>query len=225
MPDLNTNIHLDMFAAGKRKRSFAARLKKAIMVLRGKDDIYGLEWGDPETNPPLQYVRDHFLLPYISADKTVVEIGPGGGRWTRYMLSAKRIYAVDYHPEILNELKANITTTNIVPVTNSGDDFPSIPEGSIDFLFSFGTFVHLDLDIIDRYLKNIKPLLKAEGEVVIQYADFTKPLAQTNEGFSNNDPDKMRQLVKSHGYVIKEEDVKTMWHSSIIRFGRDHLVG
>ena len=219
MPDLNTDIHLDMFAEGKRKRSFTARLKKALRVLRGKDDVYGLEWGDPESNPPLRYVRDHFLVPYISPEKTLVEIGPGGGRWTRYMLEAKKIYAVDYHPEILNELKANISACNIVHVVNHGADFPTIPPASIDFLFSFGTFVHLDLDIIDQYLANMKQLLKPDGQVVLQYADFTKPLARSNVGFSNNNPERMRRLVTSHGYSILEEDDKTLWHSAIIRFG------
>ena len=34
---------------------------------------------------------------------TAVEIGPGGGRWTRYLLGFKSIYAVDYHDEVLRE--------------------------------------------------------------------------------------------------------------------------
>lgn len=101
---------------------------------------------------------------------------------------------------------------------NNGDDFPGIPDGSVDFLFSFGVFVHLDVDIIDSYLRNIKPLLKRDSNVVIQYSDKTKPIAKNIKGFSENDPDKMRELVLTHGYEIKEEDTKTMWHSSIIRF-------
>jgi 16S rRNA A1518/A1519 N6-dimethyltransferase RsmA/KsgA/DIM1 with predicted DNA glycosylase/AP lyase activity len=63
---------------------------------------------DPETVPPLGYVRDHFLRPYLYPDATVLEIGPGGGRWTQYMLGVKKNYAVDYHTELLSELKRNI---------------------------------------------------------------------------------------------------------------------
>ena len=219
MPKFDTTLHIDMFRAGKRGRSLAARIKKAVNVLLAKDDVYGLEWGNPEVSPPLCYVRDHFLTPYLSPNTTVVEIGPGGGRWTRYMLNAKQIYAVDYHQELLNELKSNFNVSNITYVKNNGDNFPNIPNGSIDFLFSFGTFVHLDVEIIDCYLRNMKPLLKHESNVVIQYSDKTKPIGKNNKEFSENDPDKMRKLILSHGYSIYEEDVKTMWHSSIVRFG------
>ena len=43
-------------------------------------------------------------------------------------------------------------------------------------------------------------------------------MAQSNEGFSDNDPETMRRLVTESGYRIVEEDVTTMWHSALIRF-------
>jgi ubiquinone/menaquinone biosynthesis C-methylase UbiE len=208
-----------MFRAGKRRRSFGSRLKSAVSALVGAHDVYGLEWTDPEVNPPLRYIRDHFVKPYVTADTTVLEVGPGGGRWTRYMLTAKRIYAVDFHQELLDELKSNFGAPNITYIKNNGDDFPGVPDGSIDFLFSFGTFVHLDVEIIGRYLLNMRRVLKPRASVLLHYSDKTKPLAQSNSGFSVNDPDTMRALVSSHGYAIYEEDTKTLWHSSIIRFG------
>ena len=219
MPKLDTTMHLDMLRSGKRQRSLTSRIKKALRVLLTKNDIYGLEWGDPDVVPPLSYIRDHFLRPYLLPNSTIIEIGPGGGRWTRYTLNVSHIYAVDYHQELLNELKSNFDANNITYIKNNGDDFPNIPDGSIDFLFSFGTFVHLDTDIIDRYLRNMKPLLMNHSNVVLQYSDQTKPLGKNNIGFSENSPDKMRALILSHGYTIYEEDVKTLWHSSIVRFG------
>jgi hypothetical protein len=79
--------------------------------------------------------------------------------------------------------------------------------------------VHLDLGIINRYLINMKRLIREGSNVIIQYSDNTKPIARNTNGFSDNDPDKMRDLILSNGYLIYEEDVKTMWHSSIVRFG------
>ena len=217
MPSLQTTLHLDMFGRGRRQRRPFDRIKRAAQVLFERN-VYGLEWGDPEQVPPLQYVRDHFLRPYVSSDTTVLEIGPGGGRWTRYMLHAKQIYAVDYHQELLDELKANLGPDKITFIRNHGDDFPGIAPACIDFVFSFGAFVHLDLDIIDRYLNNLKPLLKPSTNVVIHYSDKTKPLGRENKGFSENDPEKMAAVIKAHGYRILEEDTKTMWHSSVVRF-------
>lgn len=81
MPEVDTTLHLDMYRAGKKRRTLYARIRQALQVLLARGDVYGLEWGDPETSPPLAYVRDHFLLPYISQETTALEIGPGGGRW------------------------------------------------------------------------------------------------------------------------------------------------
>lgn len=219
MPELDTPLHLDMYRGGKKRRSLGKRLKKALRILLSKDDIYGLEWGDPEMSPPLRYVRDHFLRPYISPQATVVEIGPGGGRWTRYMLKAKKVYAVDYHQELLDELRSNFRAPVLSYVKNEGDNFPGVPDRSVDLIFSFGAFVHFDIDLIGRYLRHMGPLLKPEANVVLQYSDKTKPLARMTATFSENDPDRMRRLVEAQGYCIYEEDTKTLHHSSLVRFG------
>jgi hypothetical protein len=57
MPPLDTRLHLDMFRRGKRQRSISHRLKAAIDALFARNNVYGLEWGDPEVLPPLRYVR------------------------------------------------------------------------------------------------------------------------------------------------------------------------
>jgi hypothetical protein len=64
----------------------------------------------------------------------------------------------------------------------------------------------------------MKLILKPGANVVIQYSDKTKIMAQLNESFSENTPKKMRRMVLKAGYTIREEDLTTMWHSSVIRF-------
>ena len=219
MPTLDSPLHLDMYRTGQKNRRLPARVKQALKILLGRGNVYGLEWGDPDTSPPLAYIKDHFLLPYMTGATTAIEIGPGGGRWTRYMLGVQRLYAVDFHQELLNELKSNFAFPNVMFVKNNGDDFPGIPNESVDFIFSFGTFVHLDIEIIERYLQSMRALLKPQANVVIQYADKSKPLGRANQGFSENHPELMRRTVSSQGYFIYEEDVQTLWHSSVIRFG------
>lgn len=168
MPELDTQLHIKMFRNWKRKRSLARRLVMAANIVFGKQDMYGLQWGDPDSSPPLTYIRDQYLRPYIGAETYVIEIGPGGGRWTRYMKDVKQLYAIDYHQDILNELRGTLRWRNISFIKNNGDDFPGIPENSIDLVFSFGVFVHLDIDIIERYLKHMKPLLKTGANAIIQ---------------------------------------------------------
>jgi len=218
MPDLNTSLHLDMLESFRRRNSALSRLVRAVKTALWSKDIYGLQWGDPEVVEPLRFIRNQYVLPYVDPQHTALEIGPGGGRWTRYLLGFKRLYVVDYHPELLDELRRNFNEPNMVFIKNNGTDFPGVEPGSIDYLFSFGTFVHLDLDVIDAYLKSMKGIVKPGANIVIQYSDKTKIMAQMNPGFSNNTPERMRQMIVSAEYRILEEDLTTMWHSSLVRF-------
>lgn len=203
MPDLKTSLHLDMLKSAQAQNS---------------SQIYGLDWGDPEFVAPLRFTCDRFVRPYIDPKHCALEIGPGGGRWTRYLLGFEKLYVVDYHAELIAEVRKNFNRPNMVFITNNGTDFPGVGKRSIDFLFSFGVFVHLDIPLIEAYLKNIKPILKPKANVVIHYSDKTKIMAQMNSSFSENDPERMRALVTTAGYKIVDEDITTMWHSSVMRF-------
>lgn len=206
-----------MLKRSKRRRNLGLRIVKAVKRELSYGGIYGLEWGDPEVVEPLRFVRERYLLPYVNDQHCGVEIGPGGGRWTQYMLGFKKLYVVDYYPQLLEELQRHFKSPNMTFIKNNGTDFPGIAERSVDYLFSFGTFVHLDTKLIADYLRNMKRILKAGANVVIHYSDKTKIMAQTNDGFSENTPEQMRSLVLGAGYKICEEDLTSMWHSSIIR--------
>lgn len=218
MPDLNTMLHLNMLKNFTKSRSLPIRLLKAMKKEMLSKDIYGLDWGDPDIVAPLKFVRDQYIRPYINSTHKAIEIGPGGGRWTRYLLGFGELYVVDYYTEMLEQLQKNFQGKNLRFIQNNGTDFPGIEDVSIDYLFSFGTFVHLDNELIEAYLKNLKPKIKPGANIVIQYSDKTKIMAQMNDGFSDNTPDLMRQMVANTGFNILEEDLTTMWHSSIIRF-------
>jgi len=217
MPDLSTSLHLDMLSRSRRENSFSKRIFRAFRGL--SRPLYGLEWGDPEVVSPLKFIKQRYVLPYVNAQHKAVEIGPGGGRWTRYLLGFDTLYAVDHHQELLDELQRNFgRRRNVRFIKNNGTDFPGIDRNSIDYLFSFGTFVHLDFNLIEAYLLAIRLIIKPEANVVIQYSDKTKIMAQIIEGFSDNTPDKMREAVRLTGYRILEEDTTSLWHSSVIRF-------
>jgi len=217
MPKLDTNIHLNMLKNFSKKK-LLKRIYNAVTKEIKRNNIYGLEWGDPETVEPLKYVKENFVNPYLNKTHTALEIGPGGGRWTQYLLQFERLYLVDYHKELLDELRQNFNQENFVWIKNNGFDFPQIQTDSIDYLFSFGVFVHLDIDIIENYLKNIFLILKPNGNVILQYSDKHKIMAQKNNGFSENTPEIMRKLILDNGFTILEEDTTSLWHSSIIRF-------
>lgn len=205
MPPLNTKLHVAMLQDALRKGQ------------PSRDGLYGMQWGDPDRYAPLITIRDHWLLPYVHAGKTAIEIGPGGGRWTRYLSGFGRLYVVDHYPELLAELRKNFARPNIVEVLNNGTDFPGIPEGSVDFVFSFGCFVHLDARIIRAYLANLRAVVHPATQLVIHYSDKNKPGA-AHPDFSDNDPRRMRAMVERAGYRIEEEDTTFLDSAAIMRF-------
>lgn len=219
MPPLESSMHLDMLAQWRRKNSLARRAIRAVQAGLSLP-LYGLEWGDPDIVEPLRFIKERFVLPYVNAQHDALEIGPGGGRWTRYLVGFRTLAAVDYHAELLDELSRNFgKRRNIRFIKNNGTDFPGLDPGSIDYVYSFGTFVHLDFNLIEAYLDSIKTIIKPTANVVIQYSDKTKIMSQINEGFSDNTPARMRAAVHAAGYRILEEDTTSLWHSSVIRFG------
>jgi hypothetical protein len=185
---------------------------------RPRGDIFGMDWGDPETVEPLQFIKRHYLLPLIKPEFTAVEIGPGGGRWTQYLTAMQKLYVVDFYPEMLAELGRRYNAPNIIKIINNGDDFPGIGAAEVDFLFSFDVFVHFELPLIEAYLRNMQPILKPGATAFIHYSDKTKIMGARNKSFGINDPSQMRELVSRCGYEIVEEDTTTMWHSSIVIF-------
>jgi len=110
------------------------------------------------------------------------------------------------------------TKTNLSFCLTNGTDFPGISKDSIDYVFSFGTFVHLDTNLIKEYLVNLLQVTKKDSNVVIQYSEKSKPGAARTKGFSNNTAKIMRKLVLDSGFSIISEDLDTLPNSNVIHF-------
>ncbi|HLV85896.1 MAG TPA: class I SAM-dependent methyltransferase [Candidatus Sulfotelmatobacter sp.] len=219
MPELDTQLHLEMLRSYQRENGFVHRMRRAVRDVVSPARVYGLQWGDPEVAGPQAYMRDHYVLPYVKPDHVGLEIGPGGGRWTQYLSGFRQLYVVDYHSELLQELRRSFHSPSMKFVVNNGTDFPGVPEHSVDYVISVACFVHLELHLIAAYLKNIAKILKPSGNVFLTYSDKTKIGAQMNPTFTDNTPERMRKMVLEAGFRIREEDPTVLWNSGIIRFG------
>lgn len=219
MPELDTRLHLDMLRTYKQQNRFMHRMRRAVREVMSPTKLYGLHWGDPEIAGPQAYMRDHYILPYVKPDHVALEIGPGGGRWTQYLLGFRQLYVVDYHAELLEELRGRVDNPNMQFIVNHGTDFPGVQERSVDYVISVACFVHLELHLIGSYLKNIASILKPGGNVFLTYSDKTKIGAQLNHTFTDNSPERMRKMVIEAGFRVLEEDPTVLWNSGIIRFG------
>ncbi len=200
-----------------------------------KDEVYyGHNWGDPGRKRGVFYrlsnkilqkepgdlskVVSKYISPYVQKDSIVLEIGSGGGRWTSYLLKAKEIIIVELNPEFFDYLKKrfrkNISKINFYKT--SGYNLDGIQSDYVDFIFTFGVFVHTDPEGIFEYLKNIKRVLKPSGVAVIQYSDKTKKFGKMNKSFSNMNPKKMEGFVSKYKFKILDHNTRLLNHSSII---------
>jgi SAM-dependent methyltransferase len=190
----------------------------------GRDtEIYGSQWGDPENftqTPNLAMVKHHFIDPYVFDDRTVLEIGCGGGRWTKFFGPAHQVYALDVFDEMLQETKTSYYrangSDNLILVRGNGTDIPFVPEYSVDYIFTFDVFVHLDIEVIERYLISAKKVLKDTGTMFIHYGDKTKYKAKENVGFSWNSPEIMHKLLKKLGLAIICENTTAFDNSNFV---------
>ncbi len=201
------------------------------------DAFYGQHWGDPGVTGlryliykirwgkklpgNLSKVVKKYIVPYVGPGKVVLEIGPGGGRWTKYLLNARKLFLVELTPEFFPCLEERFPEHKhkFVFYQTSGYEMNRIEPGSIDFLFTFGTFVHIDPEGIEQYLGEIKKVLKPGAVAVVQYSDKTKPRAAEIPVFSEMDGQKMETFINANGLTLIRHDRSLLNHSNIAVFG------
>lgn len=207
MPGSLSDLHLEMY------------------YNEGRDtEIYGSQWGDPENfsqSPSLAMIKNNFIDPYVTDQTVVLEIGCGGGRWTKFFGNAHQVYALDAFDEMLQETKtsyyrANGGNNNLILIRTNGTDIPTVDEYSVDYIFTFDVFVHLDIEVIEQYLISAKKVLKDTGTMFIHYGDKTKYRGKENIGFSWNSPEIMHSLLKKLGLAIVCENTTVFDNSNFV---------
>lgn len=139
-----------------------------------------------------------FLIPHLRKDKVVLEIGPGHGRWSKIIVPrSEHVYLVDLNRSCLDFLRELFKDCDhvalAVPNCEGGvfADYgvlshmdwspakaPAKPVGgiieirdeSIDFVFSFDTFVHIEEPETRAYIKEFARVLKRQTMSVIHHA-------------------------------------------------------
>lgn len=115
------------------------------------------------------------IKPYVNAETVALEIGAGRGAWTKSMLAAKEIWALDAMTAEYNQFWEYVgarENVNYVQV----EDFScsALPENQFDYLFSFGCLCHVSFEGVELYAKNLFPKLKSGANCFWLVADYEK---------------------------------------------------
>ena len=144
----------------------------------------GEEWtASPEWKRGL---IDEVLRRWMPQGGVLLEIGPGGGRWSESLLArASRLILVDVSERPLELCRERFAgAENVDFVRSTGSDLGAIPDESVDGVWSFDVFVHIAPLDQARYLVELARVLGAGGTAVIHHADGrNRGLAPSRQGW------------------------------------------
>jgi len=117
----------------------------------------------------------NFLNPFIDPKTDTVEIAPGHGRWTEFMVGhVGTLTLVDLSPTCIAECRARFAEGHpeISFLVNDGKSI-DVGDESVDLIWSFSSFVHIDEPEIRAYLDEFRRVLRPGGRFVVHHAGWT----------------------------------------------------
>jgi SAM-dependent methyltransferase len=116
------------------------------------------------------YPRIHAFVP----TGRILEIAPGFGRWTQYLKElCSSLVVVDVSGRCIDACRERFKDeTHIEYHVNDGRSLMAVEDGSIDFVFSFDSLVHVEQDVIDAYVSQIALKLSLEGLAFLHHSNL-----------------------------------------------------
>jgi hypothetical protein len=117
------------------------------------------------------------IKPYVDSTSTVLEIGPGRGAWTKCFvaLGARKIWAVDVASAERTGFWEYVgRSERVTYVQTDNSSLAEIPDGTVDFFFTFGVFCHLPERMIENYLTSLFAKLTPGAHGMMMIADYDK---------------------------------------------------
>jgi ubiquinone/menaquinone biosynthesis C-methylase UbiE len=133
---------------------------------------------------PAETLLKATLFPYLKPESIVCEVGPGTGRFSRYIVPRVprgQLHLVDHSPWMVRFLSGYFRNqSNVFVHLGDGQSLPLDTDGWMDVVFVAGTIIALKLGTVLRYAVEFARVLKPGGLVVFDYLDPT-----TDDGWSH----------------------------------------
>lgn len=138
----------------------------------------------------------------------VLEIAPGYGRITKYLLEkVNNLSIVDLNSNCIEKCKERYGDKIKSYTVNDGKSL-NYDNNSFDFIFSYDSFVHMTADVIECYIIEIQKILKKDGYAFIHHSHFFGDETPTTNiaGRSNMSPDVFNKLVTRYDMVTISQE-------------------
>ena len=135
----------------------------------------GDEWSEAAGGADMQWYGT--ILPrihrYMPA-QTILEIAPGFGRWTQFLKDlCNDLIIVDLSEKCIQACKRRfISCSHIQYYVNDGKSLGFLPDGSVDFVFSYDSLVHAEADVVEAYVHELGRKLSRDGVGFIHHSNL-----------------------------------------------------
>jgi SAM-dependent methyltransferase len=152
-------------------------------------DRWSRHWGGPDYQwLGMMYPRVREFVPA----PTILEIGCGHGRWTRYLIRlCDRLIGVDLTARCVEACRERFAGEPRASFhKNDGKSLAVVPDGEVDFAFSFDALIHCEGDVVQAYVEQLAHKLTPDGAAFLHHSNLaayanpqTGALAHRNRGW------------------------------------------
>ena len=105
---------------------------------------------------------------------TILEIAPGFGRWSRYLVECcERYIGVDLSAQGIEACRQRFASVPHAEFhVNDGRSLAMVEDGVVDLAFSFDSLVHVEDDVIGAYLQELSRVLSADGIAFLHHSNL-----------------------------------------------------
>ncbi len=115
------------------------------------------------------------IKPYVNQDTVALEIGPGRGAWTKTLLPAREVYALDALSAEHNDFHDYVGRHEHVKYFQVSDfKCEMLPENHFTYMFSFGCLCHVSFEGIEAYATHVFPKLRSGSHCFWLVSDYEK---------------------------------------------------
>jgi SAM-dependent methyltransferase len=135
----------------------------------------GEEWSEAWGGSEAQWFGS--LLPrlhrFLPAHR-ILEIAPGFGRWTKFLLPVCKDYVgIDLSAQCIESSRHTFADVKYAKFhVNDGLSLSVANDSFFDFIFSFDSLVHVEIDVIRSYVKQIIKKLAPNGVAFIHHSNL-----------------------------------------------------
>lgn len=127
----------------------------------------------------IKRVLDECVRPYLSHDKTALEIGCGGGTFTQFMQgNFKMLYGLDVikKPSRFNSYKA----FKFIELPDRTYECVGVKDNTINYAFAYNVFCHLSNEALTSYLVDVNRVLKSGGDFIFMLSNYANLIDKKN---------------------------------------------